>query len=86
MSTVDGAAKIPSFLGALESARQGIDRGLEAFDAAAQAIASGSAGESAAATAASLVGALTARNQVAAAARVMETGDQLLGTLLNLHA
>ena len=32
------------------------------------------------------VAAMTARNQVAAAARVFETGDQLLGTILDLKA
>ncbi len=65
-------------------ARQGIDTGLRAMDSAAQAVASdGIRGQVAATNA---VNALEARNQVAFSARVFQTADQMLGTLLDLRA
>jgi hypothetical protein len=85
MAAVNGSAAIPAFLGALDYARQGIDNGLQAYAATAQAVANELV-SGAAPAAASLVGAVAARDQVMAAARVFETGVQLLGTLLDLRA
>jgi hypothetical protein len=65
-------------------ARQGIDTGLRAMDGAAQAVASdGTRGQLSATNA---VNTLEARTQVAASARVFQTADQMLGTLLDLRA
>lgn len=76
---------LPAFLSALDYAREGIDRGVASFDQVAQSVA-GAVANPAALSAANEAAALTARNQVAAAARVFETGDQLLGTILDLRA
>ena len=85
MPTPIGTPAIPAFLSALDYAREGMDNGIASFDRVAQAVA-GAVGNPAALSAANEAQALTARNQVAAAARVFETGDQLLGTILDLRA
>jgi hypothetical protein len=66
------------------TARQGIDTGLRAMDNAAQAVASDGARGQLSAT--NTVDALEARTQVAASARLFQTADQMLGTLLDLRA
>jgi hypothetical protein len=84
MSPVSGTAPVPNFLNALGLARQGIDHGLRSFDAIAQAVAAdGTRGQVAARH---VVDALVARDQVAFAARLMTTADQMLGTLLDVRA
>ena len=85
MPTPIGTPAIPAFLSALDYAREGMDNGIASFEQVAQAVA-GAVGNPAALSAANEAQALTARNQVAAAARVFETGDQLLGTILDLRA
>ena len=85
MPTPIGTPAIPAFLSAHDYAREGMDKGMASFDQVAQAVA-GAAGNPAALSAANEAQALTARNQVAAAARVFETGDELLGTILDLRA
>lgn len=85
MPTAIGTAAIPAVLSALDYARDGIEKGAASFDRVAQAVA-GAAGSPAALSAAHEAEAPTARNQVAAAARVFETGDRLLGTILDLRA
>jgi hypothetical protein len=85
MASVPATAALPAFLDALDYARAGIDRGVRSFSQIAQAVADGIAsGEEPAA--ASRVGALVARNQVAASARVLASDEQLVGTLLDLRA
>ncbi len=69
---------------AFGSARQGVDRGLAAADQAAQAVASD--GSHGVVSARNTTDALTARNEVAASVRVLETADQMLGTLLDVRA
>ncbi len=85
MPNAIGTPALPAFLNALDYAREGIDRGVQSFDRVAQSVA-GAAGNPAALSAAHEAEALTALNQVAASARVFETGDQLLGTILDLRA
>jgi len=84
MAPVNGSASVPNLLHALGLARQGIDDGVRAFDAAAQAVAAdGTRGE---VSARHRVDAIVARDQVALAARLVTTADQMLGTLLDVRA
>ena len=85
MSSINPASGVPAFLSAIDSARQGIDSGLQTFAAAAQAVAAGTVQGTGAAPAA-VVDQLVARQQVEAAAKVFSTADQMVGTLLNLRA
>jgi hypothetical protein len=85
MATAIGTAAIPAFLSALDYARQGIEQGVQSYEQVAQSVAGAIANPSAI-SAQNEVAAMTARNQVAAAARVFEASDQLLGTILDLKA
>lgn len=85
MSSSIGTTGIPAFLNALDYAREGIDKGVQSFDQVAQRVA-GAAGDPSAVSAQSQIDAIGARNQVAASAKVFQTGDEVLGTLLNLRA
>ena len=85
MTAPIGSTSIPAYLSALDYAREGIDNGMQSFDRVAQKVA-GATGNPAAISADNQVAALNARNQVAAAAKVFRTGDEILGTLLNLRA
>jgi hypothetical protein len=82
MSPVQGSNA--SFLDALGAARAAIDTGVRTFAVAAQTVAD--AGTRGALPASGLVAGVEARNEVAAAARVFGTADQMLGTLLDLRA
>ena len=83
MTAVAGLGSIPSLLNVLDSARRGIDAGLQSFDQVAAAVRSQRPrGVSANAA----VGALLERTQVSASARAFEASEQLLGTLLDLRA
>ena len=86
-----------SLLGAIQYAREGIARGVQSYEQAAQQVASataaGGAGAASSAgttsvptTATALVGLLEARLQVAAAAKVLERADRGLGSLLDVRA
>ncbi len=78
------ASAPPSFLDTLQSARQGMESGVRSFEAVAQAVAAdGALGR---VEPGNTTAALEARNQVAAAARLFQAGDQMLGTLLDLRA
>jgi hypothetical protein len=84
MAPVSNTGSAPSFLNTLGLARQGIDSGVRAFADVAQAVAAdGTHGRVAASN---VVGALEARNQVAVSARLFQTADQMLGTLLDIRA
>jgi hypothetical protein len=84
MSPVNASTAAANYLDALSRAREGIDNGVRAFDAAAQAVASdGTRGQ---VSATNTVDAIEARNQVAASARLFQVADQLLGTLLDTRA
>ena len=84
MSPVAGSTQVPQFLDALSLARQGVDSGVQSFDAVAQAVAADGARGQVSAT--NVVDALQARNQVAASARLFTAADQMLGTLLDIRA
>lgn len=84
MSPVNASAGSASYLDTLTAARQGIDNGVRAFDATAQAVASdGTRGQ---VSATHSVDAIEARTQVSASARLFEAADQMLGTLLDTRA
>jgi hypothetical protein len=84
MSPVNLSGGAPNYLDTLNRARAGVDAGVQSFDAAAQAVATdGTRGQ---VSATHLVDALQARNQVAFAARLFKTADQMIGTLLDLRA
>jgi hypothetical protein len=84
MSPVNMNAGSANPAGTFGLASQGIDTGLRAMDSAAQAVASdGTHGQ---VSATNTVNALEARTQVAASARLFQTADQMLGTLLDLRA
>ena len=85
MPTVIGTATIPEFLSALDYAREGIDRGVQSYEQVAQSVA-GAVANPSAISARNEVAAMNARLQVAAAAKVFEASDQLLGTILDLKA
>jgi hypothetical protein len=85
MSTVSATSSVTALLGALDLARQGIDRGYQGFSEAAQQIASTTAsGELPPVE--SIVAMKVFQHQVQAAAKVLERVDQGLGTLLDVHA
>jgi hypothetical protein len=84
MGPANVTGSVPNFLSTLSLARQGIDTGVRSFAEVAQAVAAdGVRGQVAART---VVGALTARSQVAFAARLFRTADEMLGTLLDIRA
>ena len=85
MTALIGSTSIPAYLSALDYAREGIDNGVRSFDQVAQKVA-GATGYPAAISADNQVAALNALNQFAAATNVFKTGDEILGTLLNLRA
>jgi len=85
MAPVTGISSIPSFLSAIDSARQGIQNGVRSFDEVAASVASPATAEQGP-SASDAVNAITARNQVAVSARVFAAADQMLGTILNLKA
>lgn len=85
MTSVTGPSSIPSFLSAIDSARQGIQTGVRNFDEVAASVASATTAEQGP-SATDAVNAITARNQVAVSARVFAAADQMLGTILNLRA
>ena len=84
MSPVTATVPAANFLDALSAAREGIDSGLKSFDAVAQSVASN--GDRGLVAAADMVGALEAKNQVALSARLYQSADQMLGTILDLRA
>ena len=84
MSPVTASPGAAHYLDTLNRARAGIETGVQSFDAVAQAVAADGARGEVSATHA--VDALAARNQVAIAARLFRTADQMLGTLLDLRA
>lgn len=85
MTLLAGPTPLNAFLSALDYARQGIDRGLQQQAGAAQQIASASARREAPSVE-PLVQMLEARQQVAASAKVAESVDRVLGSLLNVKA
>jgi hypothetical protein len=85
MSTVTATGSVTALLGALDYARQGIDRGFQGYAQAAQQIASTTAsGELPPIE--SIVAMKVFQNQVDAAAKVLQRVDQGLGTLLDVRA
>ncbi len=84
MSPINASPGSASYLDTLTAARQGIDNGIRAFDAAAQAVASDGARGQLSAT--HSVDAIAARTQVSVSARLFEAADQMLGTLLDTRA
>lgn len=85
MSAVTGPVTLNAFLSALDYARQGIDRGLQQQSEAAQQIATAPVRHEAP-SADSIVKMLEARQQVAASAKVVESVDRVLGSILNVKA
>lgn len=85
MTALTGPTPLNAFLSALDFARQGIDRGLQQQSAAAQEIASASVRREAPGVE-PLVQMLEARQQVAASAKVVESVDRVLGSILNVKA
>jgi len=85
MTATIAPGAVTGFLSALDYAREGMQRGVASFEEVAASVA-GAVANPAAISARNEVAALSARNQVAANARVFETGNQLLGTLLDLRA
>jgi hypothetical protein len=85
MTAAIGSQGIPAFLNALDYARAGVQRGVALYEQVAQQVA-GAVANPAAISARNEVAALSASEQVAASVRVFETGDQLLGTMLDLRA
>jgi hypothetical protein len=84
MSPLNLSAGAANYLDALNRARDGVDRGVRSFDVAAQAVASDGARGQVSAT--HSVDAVEACNQVALSARLFQTADQMLGTLLDIRA
>ena len=85
MTAPIGTTGVPAFLSALDYARAGIDKGVQSFDQVAQSVA-GAVAHPAALSAGNEVAAFNAQAQIAASAKVFQTGDEILGTLLNLRA
>ena len=84
MSPINLGSGAANYLDTLSRAREGVSNGVQAFDVAAQAVASdGTRGE---VSAGNTVDALAARNQVSASARLFQAADQMLGTLLDIRA
>ena len=85
MTTVGTPGPATALLGAIQYAREGIERGVQTYEQATQQIAGATAaGELP--PAAATVGLLEARLQVAAAAKVLERLDRGLGSLLDVRA
>lgn len=85
MSTVTGPGSVTALLGALDYARQGIDRGYAGIAQAAQQVASaGAQGELPPVE--SLIAMKVFQQQVQAAAKVLERVDQGVGSLLDVRA
>jgi hypothetical protein len=85
MSSITSPTALNAFLGALDYARQGIDRGVQQQVDAAQQIATAPVRREAPGPEA-VVKLLEARQQVAAAAKVVESVDRVLGAILNVKA
>jgi hypothetical protein len=85
MSTVTGPGSVAALLGALDYAREGIERGLDTYARAAEHVAGTAAAGDVPAVHA-LVTLREARLQVAAAAKVLERLDRGLGSLLDVRA
>lgn len=85
MTPVTGPTTLNAFLSALAYARQGIDRGLQQQASAAQQIASAPVRREASGPE-PIVRLLEARQQVAASAKVVESVDRVLGSILNVKA
>ena len=85
MTAALGTQTIPAFLSALDYARAGMQRGVCAYEQVAAQVA-GAVAHPATLSARNEVAALDARDQVVASARVFESGNQLLGTILDLRA
>lgn len=85
MTAVTGPTSLNAFLSALDYARQGIDRGLQQQSEAAQQVASAATRREAPGPE-PIVRMLEARQQVAASAKVVESVDRVLGSLLNVKA
>ncbi len=85
MSSISLVGAVPVFPTALDSARQGIEKGVRSFNQAAQAVASES-GQGNGVNPSNLLAGIEARNDVAASAKVFKAADQMIGTLLNLRA
>ena len=85
MSAIAGPTSLNAFLSALDYARQGMDRGLQQQAEAAQQIATAPVRREAPAVE-PIVQMLEARQQVAASAKVVESVDRMLGTILNVKA
>jgi hypothetical protein len=85
MTSVTAPTPAASLLGAIQYAREGIARGVQGYEQAAQQVASATAAGGTAPVPAT-VGLLEARLQVAAAAKVLERADRGLGSLLDVRA
>jgi hypothetical protein len=85
MTSVGTPGPAAALLGAIEYARQGIDRGFQSYEQAAQQVAGAIAARDVPSPSAT-VGLLEARIQVAAAAKVLERVDRGLGSLLDVRA
>jgi hypothetical protein len=85
MTSIASTGPANALLGAIDYARQGIERGLDGYAAAAQSIAEAT-GSGDLPPVEALVGLGEARLQVAAAAKVLERIDRGLGTLLDVRA
>lgn len=85
MTALTGPTPLNAFLSALDYARQGVDRGLQQQSEAAQQIASASVKREAPGVE-PVVKLLEARQQVAASAKVVESVDRVLGSILNVRA
>lgn len=88
MTQVANATDVGTFIAALESARAGMQRGLRGLAADAQRIAHANVDKGAQVTdlTDALVQSIVDRVQVQASARVMQTMDETLGTIVNVKA
>jgi hypothetical protein len=85
MTTVGTPGPASALLGAIQYAREGIERGVLGYEQVAQQIA-GAAATGDLPPPAAAVGLLEARLQVAAAAKVLERVNRGLGSLLDVRA
>jgi hypothetical protein len=85
MTTVGTTGPASALLGAIQYAREGIERGTTGYEQVAQQIA-GAAATGDLPSPAAAVGLLEARLQVAAAAKVLERVNRGLGSLLDVRA
>jgi hypothetical protein len=84
MSTVATTGPATALLGAIQYAREGIERGMTSYEQVAQQIA-GSAATGDLPPPTTAVGLLEARLQVAAAAKVLDRVNRGLGSLLDVR-